>query len=122
MEPRLSETFREQLLRQRAVLLAQLAGLRGGTVGRVEASAAHFSEREPDSRAQTETERELEFALDARESGELDAIDAALRRIGEGSYGTCIDCGADIPAARLRAAPETTRCLDCQTRFEQQHA
>lgn len=119
MEQRLTEPFKQQLLTQRAELLVQLASLRGGTVGRAEASAAHYGEREPDSRAQTETERELEFTLDARESAELDAIDAALKRIEAGSYGVCIDCGADIPAPRLHAAPETPRCVDCQGQFEQ---
>lgn len=119
MEPRLIETFQQQLLKQRADLQAQLATLRGGNVSRVEASAAHFGNREPDSRAQVETERSMEFTLDARESAELDAVDAALRRIADGRYGLCTDCGVDIPAARLHAAPETPRCLDCQTRLEQ---
>ncbi len=45
-----------------------------------------------------------EFTLDARESAELDAIDAALKRIEDGVYGICTDCGVDIPAARLHAA------------------
>ncbi|MEK9953540.1 MAG: TraR/DksA family transcriptional regulator, partial [Curvibacter sp.] len=66
-----------------------------------------------------ESERGLEFALDARESAELDAIDAALKRIEDGVYGLCIDCGADIPAARLHAAPETLRCVSCQQKAEQ---
>ena len=119
MEQRRTEPFKQQLLAQRADLLAQLASLRGGNVGRVEASAAHFGEREPDSRAQTETERELEFTLDARESAELDAIDAALARIASGTYGVCTDCGVDIPAPRLHAAPETPRCVSCQAKAEQ---
>lgn len=119
MEPRLTETFKQQLLNQRADLLGQLAALRGGNVGRAQASAAHFGDREPDSRAQVETEREMEFTLDARESAELDAVDAALQRIADGRYGVCTDCGVDIPAARLHAAPETSRCVDCQGQFEQ---
>jgi len=113
--------FKQQLLQQRASLLAQLASLRGGAIGRAEASAAHFGEREEDSRAQMETEREMEFTLDARESAELDAIDAALQRIEDGTYGVCIDCGVDIPAARLHAAPETQRCVRCQEQYERTH-
>lgn len=118
MSTQITAVFKKLLLEQRASLLAQLAVLRGGTVGRAEASAAHFGEREEDSRAQMETERELEFALDARESAELDAIDAALKRIEDGVYGVCVDCGVDIPVARLHAAPETPRCLGCQDRRE----
>jgi len=116
-----SAPFKQQLLQQRATLLAQLASLRGGAIGRAEASAAHFGEREEDSRAQMETEREMEFTLDARESAELDAIDAALKRIEDGTYGVCIDCGVDIPAARLHAAPETPRCVRCQEQYERTH-
>lgn len=118
MSTQITAPFKKQLQEQRASLLAQLASLRGGNVGRAEASAHHFGEREPDSRAQMENERELEFTLDARESAELDAIDAALQRIETGVYGVCTDCGADIPAARLHAAPETSRCVSCQDQAE----
>ncbi|MEN9396958.1 MAG: hypothetical protein RLZ81_1488, partial [Pseudomonadota bacterium] len=105
MSTQLTTPFKTQLQAQRASLLAQIASLRGGNVGRAEASADHFGRQTEDSRAQASTERELEYALDARESAELDAIDAALSRIESGVYGVCTDCGIDIPAARLHAAP-----------------
>lgn len=120
MNTQITQPFRHQLLAQRASLLDQLASLRGGTVGRSAASSAHYTEREPDSRAQMRSERDLEFALDTRESRELDAIEAALRRIDEGVYGICVDCGQVIPVARLHAAPETPRCMSCQNQFENQ--
>ena len=120
MDPRLAEVFKKQLQEQRTALLAQLASLRGGTIGRAEASADHFQHPE-DPRAQVDVERDLEFALDSRENAELDAIGAALKRIADGTYGVCIDCGIDIPAARLHAAPETPRCLGCQDKFEHTH-
>ena len=118
MSTQLTAPFKKQLQAQRASLLAQLADLRGGTVGRAQASAEHFASQSEDSHAQSTTERELEFALDARESAELDAIDAALQRIADGTYGVCLDCGTDIPAPRLHAAPETARCITCQDRRE----
>jgi DnaK suppressor protein len=120
MDKQLTSPFKKQLLEQRVALLAQIASLRGGTVGRVEASAEHFG-RSEDPRAQVATERELEFALDARESAELDAVDAALKRIDDGVYGQCTDCGVDIPAPRLHAAPEAPRCIDCQDKSEHSH-
>jgi len=119
MDKQLTASFQKQLLEQRAGLLAQIATLRGGNVGRAEASADHFGAQTEDSRAQASTARDLELALDARESAELDAIDAALKRIEDGVYGICIDCDADIPAPRLHAAPETLRCIACQGKFEQ---
>lgn len=108
--------FKKQLLAQRASLLAQLSSLRDNE-GRVEASAEHFAPAQ-DSTAQVSTARELELTLDARESIELDMVDAALRRIEDGSYGLCIDCGVEIPAARLHAAPEASRCIACQEKTE----
>ncbi|QKO23121.1 TraR/DksA family transcriptional regulator [Rhodoferax sp. BAB1] len=118
MSTQITAPFKQQLLQQRSTLLAQLASLRGGNVGRAQASAEHFGGQKEDSRAQLETERELEFTLDARESAELDAVDAALKRIEAGTYGVCTDCGTDIPAARLHAAPETPRCIACQDKLE----
>jgi len=118
MSTQITAPFKQQLLQQRSTLLAQLASLRGGNIGRAQASAEHFGNQKEDSRAQLETERDLEFTLDARESAELDAVDAALKRIEAGTYGVCTDCGTDIPAARLHAAPETPRCIACQDKFE----
>ncbi|MFN7856331.1 MAG: TraR/DksA family transcriptional regulator [Acidovorax sp.] len=112
--------FRDKLLAQQRALLAQIADQRGGTIGRAEANAAHFGHPE-DSRAQVATERELEFALDAHETAHLGAIDAALSRIEDGSYGQCTDCGTDISEGRLEVAPEASRCLACQDSAEHHH-
>ena len=117
MDKQLSASLKKELLLQRVTLLVQIADLRGGTVGRVEASAEHFGQSE-DTRAQASTARDLELALDARETAELAAVDAALKRIEDGVYGLCADCGVVIPALRLHAAPEAARCIDCQERSE----
>lgn len=117
MTTQLTTPFKEQLLARRASLLEQLASLRGGTVGRAEASAEHFG-RPEDSTAQVSSARDLEFALDARETAELDQVDAALKRIEAGTYGQCIDCGVEIAPARLQATPEASRCIACQEKAE----
>lgn len=117
MTQRSLSPFKEHLLAQRAGLHDQLNILRGGEIGRVEASANHFGSHE-DSTAQTNTARELEFALDTREIEEINQIEAALRRIEDGSYGQCVDCGVDIPTARLEVAPEAMRCIACQEKVE----
>ncbi len=44
---------------------------------------------------------------------ELEAIDAALRRIADGSYGTCLACGGPLGLQRIRAIPEAKYCLSC---------
>jgi DnaK suppressor protein len=109
--------FQAALLLQRQSLLTQLTTLRGGNVDRVQASTEHFATRD-DTPAAANSARDLELAMDAHESAEIDAVDAALRRISDGSYGACVDCGAHIAEARLHAAPEASRCIHCQEKAE----
>lgn len=45
-------------------------------------------------------------------------LDTALRRLDDGEYGLCEDCGAEISAGRLRALPFAKRCLSCQHQAE----
>ena len=40
-------------------------------------------------------------------------IEAALKRIEDGTYGKCITCGNPIPQRRLEALPEASQCVDC---------
>ena len=112
-----NNTFQVQLVEQRTALLAQIAEQRGGVISRAEAANDHFGKPE-DSHAEVMTARDLEFALGEHEIAALGAIDAALQRIADGSYGQCNDCGATIPANRLHAAPEASRCLHCQEKTE----
>jgi RNA polymerase-binding transcription factor DksA len=44
------------------------------------------------------------------------AIDAALRRLDDGTYGRCDGCGAAIPADRLEAIPWAPHCVPCSGR------
>ena len=44
---------------------------------------------------------------------ELAEVDAALGRIAQGSYGTCVSCGGPLGLQRLRAIPEARFCLGC---------
>ena len=56
-----------------------------------------------------------------RDLEELRAIDAALLRIADGSYGVCEVCDKPIDVRRLEAAPHALRCIDCQTIYERTH-
>src|SRR4249920_2381569 len=44
-----------------------------------------------------------------RDLAELRELEAALRRIADGNYGTCVDCGGEVPLARLQAQPGAAR-------------
>lgn len=57
-------------------------------------------------------------AIVDRHVRELRDIEAAQRRMIEGDYGTCPDCGTDIDFERLRVFPTALRCMECQTRRE----
>jgi DnaK suppressor protein len=48
----------------------------------------------------------------------IDQIGNAIRRIDEGTYGTCERCGKPIDAARLKALPHASLCMDCKRREE----
>ena len=53
-----------------------------------------------------------------RERQMLDEIEQALGRIDEGLYGTCEDCGDDIPERRLKALPWARLCVRCADRSQ----
>ena len=117
MNTPISNTFTQQLQAMRSGLLAQLRAQRGGKIGRAEA-AADARDQQSDDWAQADAERDLAVALEERESAELVAIDEALKRVADGSFGLCMDCGVSIPTARLHANPTALRCVACQAKKE----
>ena len=52
------------------------------------------------------------------EARELGAIDEAIARMDQGTYGKCDGCGKSIPLTRLRAIPYATDCIDCRRSAE----
>jgi DnaK suppressor protein len=64
--------------------------------------------------------------LDLQEAGrdvqELNDIDAALRRMDDGTYGTCEQCGQDIGYPRLNAQATARRCIADQEKYERTYA
>lgn len=51
--------------------------------------------------------------LRERERVQLAQVQSAFRRISEGSYGICVDCGSKVPFGRLHVMPETASCTAC---------
>src|SRR5690348_1656739 len=58
----------------------------------------------------------------SRDLAELRELETARKRLADGGYGACFDCGADIDFERLKAAPGATRCVPCQRRHEKTFA
>ncbi|MGH9016084.1 MAG: TraR/DksA family transcriptional regulator [Acidimicrobiia bacterium] len=66
----------------------------------------------------TDIEPDVASALEAHLQRALEAIEIALARITDDTFGRCADCGNRIPIDRLLAIPETARCVPCQSRSE----
>ncbi|HJN66491.1 MAG TPA: TraR/DksA C4-type zinc finger protein [Pirellulales bacterium] len=64
---------------------------------------------------------EQEFTLSMMETEEstLEAVETAIERIEDGTYGKCDDCGKAIRKTRLKAIPYTPLCIDCASNREQ---
>ena len=112
MNPKQVEYFRRRLLQWRDDILKDsnqtLQNLQEGSV------------QEPDisDRASTETDRALELRTRDRQRKLIGKIDAALRRIAEGSYGFCEETGEPIGLRRLEALPIATLSIESQERHE----
>lgn len=110
-------TLFEQRLRQRhdEINARRLAHLDGQT----RAEHAHdVLLQDGDDAPQRDADREIDLATTDREYVDLIAIDAALQRLAQGTYGLCSDCAAYIPRARLELEPQAQRCVTCQTARE----
>lgn len=58
--------------------------------------------------------QQRDLALRDKNAEHLADVDAAIARLDDGTYGTCIRCGRPIAPERLDALPWAARCIDCQ--------
>ena len=58
-------------------------------------------------------EQQRDLALRDRSRAELGRVEAALRRLDDGTYGMCASCGSPIAPERLEAIPWAPLCIDC---------
>lgn len=114
------QAFARQLQERRRALVSEIR--REMLDGEDENSIAlrdQFDDLDPhDDRAVSDWVRDLGIAQVVRDTRELDDIEAALRRVDDGTYGECVECGIAIPRARLEANPAAVRCIACQERVE----
>jgi DnaK suppressor protein len=112
MNPRMVEYFRRKLLRWREDILRES-----------KTTLQHLQEetaQEPDitDRASAESERALELRARDRQRKLIAKIDAALKRVEDGSYGYCEETGEPISLRRLEARPIATLSVEAQERHE----
>jgi len=69
-------------------------------------------------KAQSSLRQHLEIATCERLVQRIARLTDALQRLAEGTYGTCEHCGTAIADKRLKALPEATACVECQSALE----
>ena len=107
------EYFRNALEQERVRLLEAAEAVEHNGSLRDETGDLAFGAGDHLADSATETFiRELDDGLEDTVEHLLAEIDAALRRIEEGTYGTCVVCGRPIGEERLRAVPYATLCIE----------
>lgn len=113
MKKAMNIPLRKRLLKELS-MVSRGAGLRDALC--VEAHS------EPIDQLQAEEDRELAGERIEEHTRIAHAIETALRKIEEGTYGTCERCSCKIPAPRLKAIPWTPHCIACQAFLEEDAA
>lgn len=110
--------LKQRLEHERARRLALAERLRQEDADPVESSELSKIDQHPAELGTETFERELELTTLTIVEGELKDIDDALRRLDQGTYGICEECGKPIDEARLEAVPWTRYCVVDQARLE----
>jgi DnaK suppressor protein len=115
--------LRKDFLREAAEKLAEtrrqlLREMQGRVKG--ESEGVKDEGRDAYDLASDERDREISFILNDREREKLLAIDEALQRIKEKTYGICESCEAEIQLGRLKVLPFTRLCVRCQEENEKE--
>ena len=61
--------------------------------------------------------REHDLRLQGRLRERMEQIERARQAIANGTYGTCVECGGEIPPGRLTLMPDAERCVPCQRKY-----
>jgi len=109
--------------RQKAYFRAKLEDWRNEILSGAKTTITNLqseSDNHPDlvDRASAESDKALELRTRDRQRKLISKIDAALRRIDEGTYGYCDETGEPIGLGRLQARPTATLSLEAQERHE----
>jgi DnaK suppressor protein len=116
-----TERFRAALLEERQRVEHALATLRAEHPGSLDDEVEEVAATSDNHLAETATAtlgREIDYTLGDNAEQVISEIDGALKRIDDGTYGTCTNCGDGIPQARLEASPWASLCIDCKRKSE----
>src|SRR5947208_7545836 len=76
--------------------------------------AQHDHGKDEGDRANTSLSREIDLAQKSRDRALLALVDTASKRINEGTFGNCLNCGQEINPKRQEAIPWVRYCITCQ--------
>jgi DnaK suppressor protein len=107
------DEFREALLEEKKRVEAAIQNLQEENSGNLAEEAGEEMAHDLADTATETYDRELDHTLEENSEHVLEEIKAALKRIEEGTYGICTNCGKQIAEARLEALPWATLCIDC---------
>lgn len=114
-----TERFRRRLLEERQRVQEAIEYLHEENPGSIQdESQDSTADNHPGDVATVTFDRELDYTLEENEERLLKAIDGALTRINDGTYGICRACGRPVGEERLEALPWTTQCIDCKRKEE----
>jgi RNA polymerase-binding protein DksA len=114
-----TEHFKQRLLEERQRAQEALDYLHDENESQLEDDREEIqSDNHPGDMATSTFDRELDYTLEENVERALSEIDAALKRIEDGTYGTCVNCDQPIAQERLEALPWATLCIDCKRKDE----
>jgi RNA polymerase-binding protein DksA len=93
-------------------LEARLSELRTHLVKVERALHKTLSTDSEDQATEVENQEALEV-IEKTETMEIRQLEAALKRISDGTYGTCVKCGEPIDPRRMKALPTAATCISC---------
>jgi DnaK suppressor protein len=109
------ELYRTTLLEERQRVERAIANLRDDHPGAIDDEAEEISGSSDNHLGDTAAvtlDREIDYTLEENSGHVLSEIDAALKRIDDGTYGICTACGTEIAPGRLEAHPWASLCVD----------
>ena len=113
-----TEHFRHKLDEERTRVVGAIENLRSENGPSMEDEEEAGIGNHLAETASVTLDREIDYSLEENETRVLAAIDAALERIDDGTYGRCEHCGNEIEVDRLEALPWATLCIDDKRREE----
>jgi RNA polymerase-binding protein DksA len=110
-----SDVYRDLLLEERDRVTAAISHLHDDNSRSLEDETGEetYDNHLADSATAT-LNREIDYTLEENSEHVLKAINEALQRIDNGTFGTCGRCGRRIAEDRLEAIPYANRCIDCK--------